>query len=389
MESNYDFSDIAPYDNEQFKDKLKSLVKEPGFMHAVTSVMPGVDYDKFSDNILRISNKDDFQRQVMGRFLEQIASNTTDGITYSGIENVNQSKNYTFITNHRDIVLDSAFLNLGFLRNGITTSEIAIGDNLLIYEWITDLVKINKSFIVKRNLRLTQALEAARQLSAYIHYAITEKKESVWIAQREGRAKDSTDLTQESVIKMLALGGGKPDIASRLAEINIMPATISYEFDPNDYLKAKEFLQRHRNPDFKKSQHDDLFSMETGMLQYKGRVHIAISKCISDELLALPADMDKAEFFKTACHIIDCRIHTGYKIYPVNYIAYGHAFDDDMYADRYTPEEEATVEKYIESQLDKVDLPDITPEEREFMRHRMWEMYANPLRNKLIAAGAC
>lgn len=389
MESKYDFSDIAPYDNDQFSEKIASLVKEQGFEHAVRSVLPGVNYDEFTADLLKIKNKDDFQRLVMGNFLEKVAATTTDGITYSGIENLDQSKHYLFITNHRDIVLDSAFLNLGFLRNNMPTSEIAIGDNLLIYEWITDLVRINKSIIVKRNLRLTQALEAAKQLSAYIHYAIVEKGESVWIAQREGRAKDSTDNTQESVIKMLALGGEQPTVAKRLAELNIIPATISYEFDPNDYLKAREFLMRHRDPDFKKTQHDDLFSMETGVLQYKGRVHISVSKSISDDLLAFPEDAEKAEVFKTACHIIDCRIHGGYKIYPINYIAYGHAFDSDMYVDRYTPEEEKTVEQYIEKQLDKVDLPDITDEEREFMRHRMWEMYANPLRNKLIASGSC
>lgn len=389
MESNYDFSDIAPYDNEQFVEKLASLVKEPGFEHAVRAVMPGVDYDKFSADILKINNKDDFQKHVMGRFLEQIAGNSTDGITYSGLENVKPDCHYTFITNHRDIVLDSAFLNLGFLRNNMPTSEIAIGDNLLIYEWITDLVRINKSIVVKRNLRMTQALEAAKQLSAYIHYAIVDKGESVWIAQREGRAKDSTDLTQESVIKMLALGGDQPTVNTRLAEINIIPATISYEFDPNDYLKAREFLMRRRDPEFKKTQRDDLFSMETGMLQYKGRVHISIAKCISPELLELPEDTEKAEVFKTACHIIDCRIHGGYKIYPINYIAYGHAFDSDMYFDRFTSEEEQKVVDYIERQLDKVNLPDITDEERGYMRHIMWGMYANPLRNKLIASGSC
>ncbi len=389
MESNYDFSDIAPYDNELFKEKLDSLFNEPGFRHAVASVLPDVDLDSFLLKLKEIPDKDSFQRIVMGPILERIATNTTDGITYSGLENIDPAKRYTYITNHRDIVLDSAFLNLGFLRNDMPTSEIAIGDNLLIYEWINDLVRINKSFIVKRNLSIKQALEAAKQLSAYIHYAVCTKGESVWIAQREGRAKDSTDNTQESVLKMLALAGDEATPATRLAEINITPATISYEFDPNDYLKAREFLLRHRDPDFKKTQHDDLFSMETGVLQHKGRVHVSVARCITPQLLDLPADMDKAELFRTVAHIIDCRIHSGYKIYPINYIAYGHAFDSDMYADRYTPEEEKTVADYIESRLDLVDLPDVTAEERDFMRQRLWEMYANPLKNKLTASTTC
>ncbi|MDE6581124.1 MAG: 1-acyl-sn-glycerol-3-phosphate acyltransferase [Duncaniella sp.] len=389
MESNYDFSDIAPYDNELFKEKLAALFDEPGFRHAVSSVLPEVDFDTFLKQLEDIPDKDSFQRIVMGPILERIATNTTDGITYSGLENIDPDKRYTYITNHRDIILDSAFLNLGFLRNDMPTSEIAIGDNLLIYEWINDLVRINKSFIVKRNLSIKQALEAAKQLSAYIHYAVCKKGESVWIAQREGRAKDSTDNTQESVLKMLALAGDEATPAARLAEINIAPATISYEFDPNDYLKVREFLLRHRDPDFKKTQHDDLFSMETGVLQHKGRVHVSVARCISPQLLDLPVDMDKAELYKTVAHMIDCRIHSGYKIFPINYIAYDHAFDSDMYADRYTPEEEKTVMDYIESRLDLVDLPDITPEERDFMRKRMWEMYANPLKNKLTASTTC
>ncbi|MDE6485682.1 MAG: 1-acyl-sn-glycerol-3-phosphate acyltransferase [Duncaniella sp.] len=389
MESNYDFSDIAPYDNELFKEKLAALFDEPGFRHAVSSVLPEVDFDTFLKQLEDIPDKDSFQRIVMGPILERIATNTTDGITYSGLENIEPDKRYTYITNHRDIILDSAFLNLGFLRNDMPTSEIAIGDNLLIYEWINDLVRINKSFIVKRNLSIKQALEAAKQLSAYIHYAVCAKGESVWIAQREGRAKDSTDNTQESVLKMLALAGDEATPAARLAEINIAPATISYEFDPNDYLKVREFLLRHRDPEFKKTQHDDLFSMETGVLQHKGRVHVSVARCITPQLLDLPADMDKAELFKTVAHMIDCRIHSGYKIFPINYIAYDHAFDSDMYADRYTPKEGKTVMEYIESRLDLVDLPDVTPEERDFMRKRMWEMYANPLKNKLIASTTC
>ena len=150
-------------------------------------------------------------------------------------------KAYTFITNHRDIVLDTSFLNLCFLRSGYPTTEVAIGDNLLIYSWIADLVRLNKSFIVKRNLPRAKALDAAKELSGYIHYAITEKNQSVWIAEREGRSKDSNDKAQDALIKMLGLGGND-GFKQNLMEINILPVSISYEYDPNDYLKAREFL---------------------------------------------------------------------------------------------------------------------------------------------------
>ena len=168
---------------------------------------------------------------------------------------------------------------------------MAIGNNLLIYDWISSLVRLNRSFIVKRDMSKRQTFEAAQQLSGYIHFTLTQKKQSVWIAQREGRCKDSNDRTQESLIKMLALGGGRNLIQS-LKEINLMPVSISYEFDPNDYLKAKEFLLKSKDPNFKKSQRDDLFSMETGLLQYKGRVHFTFTKCINCLLYTSPSPRD-------------------------------------------------------------------------------------------------
>lgn len=384
----YDFSDIAPYDDSQFPERIANLVEQPGFEHAVRWVLPDVKYEDFIQRLKQCTDKNKFQTEIMQKFLEELERRTTDGITTSGLEKIKPDTNYTFITNHRDIVLDASFLNLCFLRRGLRTSEVAIGDNLLIYDWITDLVKLNGSFIVKRNLPTRQALDAAKELSAYIHYAINEKHESVWIAQRQGRAKDSSDQTQESVLKMLALGG-KGTVAQSLAEINIFPVAISYEFDPNDYLKAKEYLLRHRDPEFKKSQHDDLYSMEIGLLNNKGRIHISFASCITPFLNSIPADAEKLEVLHSTCHQIDCGIHGGYKIYPINYIAYDRAFDTDMYSGRYTPEEVDSIAAYIEGQLDKVDVPDITPQERGFMRTYMYMMYANPLRNKLLATGIC
>lgn len=385
---NLDFSEIAPYDDAHFAEHIEALVNEPGFEHAVRWVLPQVDFPEFVSLLKSCRGKRDFQVRIMSRFLEQLESHTTSGITSTGIEHIDPERAYTYISNHRDIVLDASFINLCFLRRDMRTSEVAIGDNLLIYDWITHLVKLNGSFIVKRNLPTRQALDAARQLSAYIHHAVTDKGESIWIAQRQGRAKDSSDHTQESVIKMLALGSKLP-IAQSLAELNILPVAISYEYDPNDYLKCREYLLRHRDPEFKKTQHDDLFSMETGLLGSKGRVHISFASSLSPLLAGIPETTDKQETVRLVCRHIDCGIHGGYKIFPINYVAYDRAFDSDMYADRYTAEEADAVTAYIEGQLDKVDVPDITVQERNFMRTYMLTMYANPLRNKLLAAGYC
>ncbi|MDE6358954.1 MAG: acyltransferase, partial [Duncaniella sp.] len=332
-------------------------------------------------------NKHDFQTGVMMRFLENLESATTSGITSSGIDGVDSGKAYTYISNHRDIVLDASFINLCFLRKGIKTSEVAIGDNLLIYDWITHLVKLNGSFIVKRNLPTRQALDAAKQLSGYIHHAVTEKCESIWIAQRQGRAKDSSDHTQESVIKMLALGGDKTSLVERLMELNITPTAISYEYDPNDYLKAREFLARRRDPEFKKSQRDDLFSMETGILQFKGCVHFAIGHNLNSQLSEMLGMTDKVEIVRRVCSLIDKEIHSGYHIYPINYIAYDELNKTDRFSSEYTTTDVDKFDEYINRQLDKVDLPDITEEERAFMRQQILIMYSNPLHNKLLATG--
>lgn len=316
MECPKEFDDIRPFYDSEFHDKMKVLVTEPGFEHAVRYVLRDINYELFCQELLTIDNKKDFQLLVMRSFLEGLTQKTTKGLTGNNLDVLDKAKSYTFMSNHRDIVLDASLLNLLLIRNGIKTSEIAIGNNLLIYDWISDLVRLNKSFIVKRDVGVRQMLDAARQLSGYIHFAITKKNESVWIAQREGRSKDSDDRTQESLIKMLGISG-EGDLINNLKEINIVPVSISYEYDPCDYLKAHEFLLKRDNPDFKKSQRDDLHSMEIGLLGFKGRVHFQISPCINDELDKLSAIDEKSELLTNILKVIDKAIHTNYKIYPV------------------------------------------------------------------------
>ncbi len=385
MDEQFDFTDIEPYSDSEFKEKMARLVTEPGFEHAIRYVMPDVDFPEFVKMLCAVPDNESFQRDVMLPFLQMLVNKTTRGLTIGGLDELDRTKSYTYMSNHRDIVLDASFLNYGFLTNGMPTSEVAIGNNLLIMDWITDLVRLNKSFIVKRNLKLTKALEAAKQLSAYIHHDIKDKHQSVWIAQREGRAKDSSDHTQEALVKMLALNGGGT-IIENLKEINLVPVSITYEYDPNDYLKATEFLLRKLDPDFKKSQHDDLLSMETGLLQQKGRVHFQIGQCINDELCSLSSVEDKIEVVKRICHLIDCNIHSGYKIYPINYVAYdrlNHTGEFDAY---YTADEANAFMDYIEGQLDKVRLENVSVLDRDFMREMMLVMYSNPLKNKLAAS---
>ena len=371
MECPKEFDDIRPFYDSEFHDKMKVLVTEPGFEHAVRYVLRDINYELFCQELLTIDNKKDFQLLVMRSFLEGLTQKTTKGLTGNNLDVLDKAKSYTFMSNHRDIVLDASLLNLLLIRNGIKTSEIAIGNNLLIYDWISDL-------------GVRQMLDAARQLSGYIHFAITKKNESVWIAQREGRSKDSDDRTQESLIKMLGISG-EGDLINNLKEINIVPVSISYEYDPCDYLKAHEFLLKRDNPDFKKSQRDDLHSMEIGLLGFKGRVHFQISPCINDELDKLSAIDEKSELLSNILKVIDKAIHTNYKIYPGNYIAYDILDGQKRFADRYTNKDQTTFANYLNSQLAKI--PDVTSKDKDFLKERILSMYANPLKNQLIALG--
>lgn len=380
----YDFSDICPYDDAVFHDKMCALLQEPGFLHALSFCMPAQDVETIKQELLCIDNKHDFQTLVMFPFLQMVAKNTTSGITIGGTRNYNPALNYTFISNHRDIVLDASFMNLAFIRQRMPTTEIAIGNNLLIYDWITDLVRLNKSFIVKRDTGMRQALEAARKLSAYIHHTILYKHESVWIAQREGRAKDSSDHTQESLVKMLSLGG-QGTFMEKLKEINLMPVAISYEYDPNDYLKAREFLLRQRDPAYKKSTRDDLFSMETGLLQFKGKVHFQLTPRINSRIDEIGEFKDNNKAAGYVCRIIDNAIHRSYEIFPINYIAYDTLNDTERFKAKYTREEVSQFHDYIENQIAKIDLPALTNDEVEYLRVLLLTMYANPLINKLKA----
>jgi hypothetical protein len=259
--------------------------------------------------------------------------------------------------------------------------EIAIGDNLLIRPWIKDLVRVNKSFIVQRALTMRQMLEASAKMSRYMHFAINEKKENIWIAQREGRAKDSNDRTQDSVLKMMAMGG-EGSVIQRLKNLNIVPLSISYEYDPCDYLKAEEFQNKRDIEGFKKSKQDDLDNMKTGIFGYKGRIHYHAAPCINDWLDTIDPDTPKTEIFRLVAEHIDKQIHQGYVLYPCNYIAVDLLNGKGEYASEYTPEDKARFEAYLAKKMALIKLEN---KDEAYLRERILTMYANPALNKLGA----
>ncbi len=382
MSQMIDFEDIRSFNDNEYKEKAASLLNEPQFRGVISAVMPEVDYEQFSQMMMSLNSIKEFQHKIIASFVNKIIKTTTTGLTYDGAEHLDPEQQYLFMSNHRDIVLDASFLCMALIANQRETCEIAIGNNLLVYEWISNLVRLNKSFIVKRGVGIKQALEAAKQLSAYIHYAINEKGESVWIAQREGRSKDSNDRTQDALIKMLSLGNNG-SLIDNIRQLNIMPISISYEYDPCDSLKAYELLQKSKDPNFKKSQRDDLISMQTGIMGYKGTVNYHFTGCINDELKALEGIEDKAIVIQSISQIIDRHIHLNYKIYPGNYIAYDMLYNSNQYTQQYTEQQKTAFEEYLHSQIAK--LGPFAQEDYDTMKNTMLKMYSNPLKNKVEA----
>ena len=376
-----EFDEIRPYEAEEMKQAFDDLLNDRQFNIVMKGFAPWLP-KSVRNSLLRlaftgIKTPLDFQKRFMKPVVKYIMRKHTDGCSFldSSIASYDKSQRYTFVSNHRDIVLDSAFLDVLLVEAGYpTTVEIGIGDNLLIYPWIKRLVRMNKAFTVRRGLSLRETLAASQLMSRYIHYAVTQKKENIWIAQREGRAKDSSDHTQDAVLKMLAMGG-------ELKELNIVPLTISYEFDPCDYLKAQEFQQKRDNPAFKKSRQDDLDNMKTGIFGYKGRVVYRPATPINtwiDEL----SDLPKTEWFKALAERMDREIHRGYELYPCNYIALDELNGDKANAAHYTDADKQRFEQYLAGQMGKIQLPN---KDEAFLRERMLTMYANPVRNLMAA----
>lgn len=374
------FDDIRPLNNDEVKDAIDELVANDDFERAFRYIKPDLDWNQFVAAMRACHTKEEFKSTLAYDAVMTVAKNTTFSLSISGRSRLPKGKPAcTFISNHRDIVLDASFLNVMLYDVGYGMTQVAIGDNLLIRPWIKTLVRLNNSFIVKRGVSVRQMLEVSRRLSAYIHHTIKETKESVWIAQREGRAKDSNDRTQGSVLKMLNIGGDK-DLLSNLMELNIVPVAISYEFDPCDFLKAKEFQMKRDDPDYVKCQRDDLLAMETGILNNKGRVHFTLGTPINEALSHLDPMLEKGELISEIARIIDTEIYKHYRFYPCNYVAYDLLTGTKRFSENYGQKDKKQFEAYLQGQLDKIVLPN---KDEAFLRTKLLEMYTNPLKNHL------
>lgn len=373
------YDDIRPFDPEELPAAFERLLSDAQFQQVLGYLYPGVPLEAVKTKMMACKTNLEFQLAFCYGFLKDLMAKASKGFDMN-VEAVDVTKRYTFVSNHRDIVLDSALLDVLLYDAGFnTTCEIAIGDNLLSLPWVKDLVRLNKSFIVQRSLSPREFLMASKKMADYMHYVVGEKNDNIWIAQREGRAKDSNDRTQPSILKMMAMGGeGSP--VDRLRQLHIVPLAISYEYDPCDFLKAAEFQLRRDVPGWKKTALDDVNSMRTGIMGYKGEVHYHCAPCIDGFLDNLSPDIPKTKVFDVIAEHIDKEIFRNYRLYPSNYIALDMLEGNEAHAGRYTAEDKAAFEKYLQGQIARIDIPN---KDEAFLRERMLTMYANPARNCL------
>jgi len=374
----FDFEDIRPYTDKEVKSKIAMMLKDPVFDEVLSHVfkyIPVVEMVKLQLRMIR--NTKQLQGTFVYDLLRTVINKSSSGLSCSGIENLDKKKPYLFISNHRDIVLDAALLNFLIFEKGMNTTLIAIGNNLMLYNWIEHAVKLNRAFIIKRNLPPREILEASLKVSHFIRKSIVDDKLSVWIAQREGRTKDGNDKTQVSVLKMLNMSNNK-SISEGFRELNIVPVSISYEIEPCGLAKIKELIKKEHYGQ-KKTSKDDLKSMSMGMFNPKGRMRFSFGKPIEIDFDDANSK-SKEQQNKIAQEIagkIDHQIYSNYKLWPNNYVAYDMLMQEYRFKSKYTRAEANKFEIMVEQAMVNIDFP-ITDIQERFLR-----LYASPVINKL------
>lgn len=372
----YNFDDIRPYTDKEVKEKIKTMVKDPAFDRVLMYLFknrPKVEMVKLQLRMIRKI------KQLQGTFvydlLRWIINKTSDGLQCIGLDKLDKTKPYLFISNHRDIVLDAALLNYLIFEKGMNTTQIAIGNNLLLYEWIEHAVKLNRAFIIKRNLPPRELLEASQTVSQFIRKSLTEENLSVWIAQREGRTKDGFDKTQESVLKMLNMSNNK-SFSEGFNELNIVPVSISYEIEPCGLAKMKELIKKEHYGQ-KKTDKDDLKSMSMGMFNPKGRIRFTFGQPIELNFDEVKTREQQNQQIKDLAGMIDNQIYANFKLWPNNFIAYDMLMPEPKFKHKYTSHEKKVFKTMLEQAMIFIDFP-ITDIQERFLR-----VYANPVINKM------
>jgi 1-acyl-sn-glycerol-3-phosphate acyltransferase len=370
---NLNFEDIRPYNDSEYKKAIEELFDVEQLIGEITGNFPEMSIDEIKELLLSFNGIQEFQSNVICRIIQNMIDTKMANFSYDGLTDLDKKKSYIYITNHRDIVVDSALINYSLNDKNYNTCEIAIGSNLLSKPWIKRLVRLNKTFIVKRNIPLQEMLEASRILSSYIDYTLKEKKQSLWIAQREGRAKDGFDKTNPGLLKMFGMAG-EGDLLEHLISLNITPVSISYELDPCDSLKIAELLCKEEGKEYIKKEGEDAMQMALGIKGWKGNAHLQFGKPINDDIKKLSHIKNRNELLKNVALVIDSKIYKDYHLWNSNYVAYDLLNSTKKYVDKYDENGEERFIDYMNEKLTNF-------KGNEQAKRIFLLMYANPVIN--------
>lgn len=381
-----EFTDISPYTDAEAVEALGKLADHPAVVEVSKAIFPDKEPEFLRKILKSVKSIDEFQILVMNKAVEWVLSTTAHNFSYDGIGNLKKiNGKFLAMSNHRDIILDPAITQVVLYRNAIPMTEIAVGSNLLTNKYIEYLIRSNRMIKVIRGINARRLYLSSQVLSKYIRECITSGRSSIWIAQREGRAKDGIDTTEQGLLKMLDMSG-TADFTTNFEELNIVPLSISYEYEPCDILKARERLIS-RTQKYVKGSREDLISIMTGIEQQKGNIHLNIGSPLTHDEIEAASYCNKNDRYQAIRHAVDVRIIEGYKLWKTNYIGYDMVNHTFKYRDKYTPEDVAQFTDYVEHQLDKVEKSLCRADLRDiFLR-----IYANPvvsLENLMIERAA-
>ncbi len=367
---------IRPYDNNEIPAAAARVAAHPFFEQAVRFLFPESDPEQIRTEFLKIRSAEQLQGGIMLKAFRRILQLTSTSFSSKGIERINPEQRYTFVSNHRDIVLDAVLLQMMLNNNGIETAEVTFGSNLMHDKFIADIGKMNKMFRLVRANEMHDLRDFYRnslEVSSYMRYALLAKRQSLWIAQRNGRTKDGNDHTESALLKMLSLGSGKPFVEN-IAELNIVPVAVSYEYEPCDFLKVQErYLSSGGH--YEKERDEDFRSIVTGITRPKGGICIEIMPPVTLPELHQCDSFGRKQKFETLAHLIDRRIYGGYRLWKTNYIAADLRNGTEQYRSMYTPADKEAFERYMDDGLRQLQ------GEQARLRGLFLDIYANPVGN--------
>ncbi len=371
-----EFESISPYTDAEAAEALNQLADHALLSEACKYFFPDQSPDFLKNLLKSIKTIDEFQILVMSKFVEWALEHTARNFSYDGISNIDKDKKFLALSNHRDIILDPAITQLVLYRNGIPMTEIAVGDNLITSKTIERLIRSNRMIKVMRGISARELYLSSQLLSRYIRLNITEQRSSIWLAQRQGRTKNGYDITEQGLLKMLDMSG-KSDFLQNLKELNIIPMSISYEYEPCDILKARELVISKKRK-YVKAEGEDLNSIMVGITQQKGNIHLNIGKPLTEDEIAEAAKCDKNDRYQLIRHAVDLRVIDGYKLWKNNYVAFDIVNNSFKYSHLYDPCDVEKFVTYMEHQVETVE-KDINKED---LRRIFLDIYANPVVTK-------